>query len=218
MWGRKKKNETLASQSEPEALESAQEVEDEPAPESAGFDRSAGPLDSDEFGDRGKLLDAGSLWLPALQGANIHFSLKEGSKQVLGVMYVFAETVLQLQVYAAPKSRGIWDEVRLDMRTSIAQQGGRSDEADGPLGKELRAVLPAPNGQPGFAAFRYLGIDGPRWLLRATIYGRGIGDPALNAKFEEVVRAVVVNRGSAPYPPREMLELKVPQVAQAKQA
>jgi hypothetical protein len=60
-----------------------------------------------------------------------------------------------------------------------------------------------------FAA-RFVGVDGPRWLLRALITGPAAsGGPAASV-LEEAFRDMVVVRGEHPVPPRDLLELRLP--------
>ena len=54
-------------------------------------------------------------------------------------------------------------------------------------------------------------MDGPRWFLRAVFQGPAVHDEAAAADLEEVVRDVVVVRGSEAMAPREVLPLRLPQ-------
>lgn len=174
-----------------------------------------GPWDEADYPERGQLLDAGSLWIPAVTGTTLQFSMDKSRKQVLGIVYLKDNSALQMQAFAAPRSRGLWDEVRRDMLTSIAKQGGSSKEAEGPFGPELVAQMPVPN-QTNPAPHRFLGIDGPRWLLRATLYGRAGSDEAAANEMLDILRQVVVVRGQTPHPPRELLPLEIPQTKGTK--
>ncbi|WZJ80983.1 DUF3710 domain-containing protein [Trueperella pyogenes] len=82
----------------------------------------------------------------------------------------------------------------------------------GPLGFELQAQMPVPNSKT-LAPHRFLGIDGPRWLLRVTLYGKAGSDEAAANELIEIVRDIVVNRGHDPHPPRELLPLEIPEQA-----
>ncbi|XCB29992.1 DUF3710 domain-containing protein [Arcanobacterium hippocoleae] len=152
----------------------------------------------------------GALWLPVIPEAKLQFST-DSQQNILGVVYVLGDSALQLQPFAAPKSYGIWDEVRLDMRTSIAQQGGSSQEMTGRFGKELSAMMPLPDSK-NFAPHRFLGVDGPRWLLRATLYGRAGADSKAAEPLLQILQNVVVNRGSVPLVPRSLLPLTLPKL------
>ena len=66
-------------------------------------------------------------------------------------------------------------------------------------------------GQPPVARIvRFVGVDGPRWFLRGVISGEGAVEPAAAAVVEDLFRSVVVVRGGAPMPPRDLLPLHMP--------
>src|SRR5262249_61459586 len=80
------------------------------------------------------------------------------------------------EAFAAPKSGGVWDEVRQEIAAEVARSGGQYVEADGPFGVELRARIrpadPVHGGRQGaLEPVRFLGVDGPRWFLRGLISG-----------------------------------------------
>ncbi|MDO5025662.1 MAG: DUF3710 domain-containing protein [Trueperella sp.] len=198
---------------EPTEQEATEQVAD---PEPAG-PATSGPWDEADQPDKAGLLDAGSLLIPLIAGTTLQFSLDARTKQPLGVVFLKNDSALQVQAFAAPRSAGIWDTVRVEMMTSIAKQGGSSTEQEGPFGTELRAQMPVPNSN-SFAPHRFIGVDGPRWLLRATIYGRAGSDDQAAAEMIEIFRKIVVVRGQNPYPPRELLPLEIPQPSKAAAA
>ncbi|MFD0884340.1 DUF3710 domain-containing protein, partial [Streptosporangium algeriense] len=57
---------------------------------------------------------------------------------------------------------------------------------------------------------RYIGVDGPRWFLRAVISGRAVQDAEIAAVLEGVVGDIVVVRGDEPMAPKESIELRLP--------
>jgi hypothetical protein len=59
-----------------------------------------------------------------------------------------------------------------------------------------------------------IGVDGPRWLLRATVLGRAAVEPDSAPPMEETLRSVVVVRGAEPMAVRESLPLRLPPGAQ----
>ncbi|MDD7384236.1 MAG: DUF3710 domain-containing protein [Actinomycetaceae bacterium] len=160
-------------------------------------------------------LDFGSLMFASIAGANVQVVTDPQQRVVMGVMWVKPRSAVQLQAFAAPKSRGIWDDVRADMVNQIAEAQGRSHIEDGTFGKEIRSEFPTPQ-QHVVSHVRYIGFDGPRWYLRVTV----TGDDALNiAEGDAFVRTVldhtVVVRGNEAHPPRELLPLRLP-IAQAE--
>jgi hypothetical protein len=60
---------------------------------------------------------------------------------------------------------------------------------------------------------RFLGVDGPRWFLRAMLVGPIAVDAEKAAPFEDALRAVVVVRGNEPLPVREPVPLQLPKEA-----
>ncbi len=177
----------------------------EPAP--------AGPWDAGDDVPEQERIDFGSLRVPAGEGLEVQVSVVE--TQPAWITVVSGESGLQLQAFAAAKSGGLWDEVRAEIAAEVARNGGESSEAEGPFGTELRArIIPAEPAQGGPGGerqpVRFLGVDGPRWFLRGLITGPAADQPDLAAPLERVFGGVVVVRGDHPVPPREMLEIRLP--------
>jgi len=162
-------------------------------------DRSGGPFDRSEVESVEGRLDLGALWLTGFPGM------------------VVGESAVQLQAFAAPRSEGIWEDIRAEIAASITSQGGTADKTSGPLGAELNAQMPSPgpDGRTVFSPVRFLGVDGPRWFLRAVISGPAAVDESAAAHLLEVVRSTVVVRGDEAMAPRELLPLTLPQQADA---
>ena len=68
--------------------------------------------------------------------------------------------------------------------------GGTATETEGPFGTELVLVVPVedPEGQIFSQTSRVIGVDGPRWLLRATVLGRAAVEPDAATPMEETLR------------------------------
>jgi hypothetical protein len=164
-------------------------------------------------------IDLGSLQVPVAGDLEIQVSMTED--QAAWVTVVRGASELQLQAFAAPKSGGLWEEVRSEIAQEVVRSGGQAEEADGPFGQELRARIPA-GGRPGTGAkgplepVRFLGVDGPRWFLRGVISGPAARNAELARPLEEVFAGVVVVRGEHPVPPRDLLEIRLP--AEAREA
>jgi hypothetical protein len=130
----------------------------------------------------------------------------------MAVTLVHGESTAQLNVFAAPRSEGIWDEVRQEIADALNTGGGRATEETGTLGTELRAVVP--NEVPGQgvvqAPARFVGVDGPRWFLRALLTGAAATQDHAAQPLLDVLRDVVVVRGDDPMPAREPLVLNLP--------
>ena len=143
----------------------------------------------------------------------ISVEVEEGTSKVVAVTLDHADSKIQLMVFAAPKSEGIWSEVRLAIASNVEAQGGNVEEGYGALGLELRAKLPLVDdvGRPaGFRMARFVGFDGPRWCLRGTITGAALTDEKAASAINDIFRSVIVHRGDVPLPPSEPLPLQVP--------
>jgi hypothetical protein len=120
---------------------------------------------------------------------------------------------LELRAFAAPRSSGIWDDVRADIAAEAGRQGGTATELDGEFGTELKVVVPVvlPDGRAATQISRIVGVDGPRWLLRGTFLGRSAEEPDPEGELESAFRDVIVVRGDVAMKPRDMLEMHMPQ-------
>ncbi|WP_214107508.1 DUF3710 domain-containing protein [Acrocarpospora catenulata] len=174
--------------------------------------REHGPWDAGDAYPATERVDLGGLHLPI--GAGFEVQLQVAGDQIIGALVLVEESALQVHAFAAPKRSGIWDEVRTELLREVATAGGTAEEREGPFGPELAAKVPQ-GGEPA-QPVRYLGVDGPRWFLRAVLSGRAAVDPAAAASLEAVIRDIVVVRGEEPMAPKEPIPLRLP--AEARQA
>lgn len=172
--------------------------------------RSAGPWDAAEPAPERPRIDLGGMRVPGIDGMELRVDVAED--RVVAATVVLGQAALQLQPFAAPRTTGIWTEVRGEIAAGITAQGGTATEQDGPFGTELRAMVPVqlPDGRPGHQPARFVGVDGPRWFLRGVFTGAAADHPDAAAPLEDAFRDTVVVRGGAPMPPREPLELRLP--------
>ncbi|WP_210481298.1 DUF3710 domain-containing protein [Naasia sp. SYSU D00948] len=188
--------------------------EDLSQPKSAPDDRAInGPFDVSEANAVRPYVDLGGVKIVPREGLHLRLEVEEGTKRVVAVGLDYAGSTLQVQPFAAPRSAGLWHEIRAQIADQIRRQGGTTQEANGPFGPELLAEIPvsAGPGQPPTARLaRFIGVDGPRWFLRGVIAGEGAVNPQAAAQIEDLFRSVVVVRGSTPMPPRDLIPLHVP--------
>lgn len=179
----------------------------------APVDRSAGPFDATEVEDDDGRLDLGSLRITGSEGMELRLEIDQEQQNVIAATAVVGESALQLQAFAAPRSGGLWSEIRSEIAASIESQGGTADLDHTEFGTELRTRMPSagPDGRTVFAPARFIGVDGPRWFLRGVISGRGAIEEAAAAPLLTIFRETVVVRGSDPMAPRELLPLGLPQ-------
>ena len=170
--------------------------------------------DVDDPGAGGSRVDLGGIWLPGRPGLEVRIEADQTTGEVVAVTAVLGDGALQLQPFAAPRSEGIWDEVRTEIRAGITAQGGTVDEVTGPLGPELRTRVPArsADGSQTVQPARFVGVDGPRWFLRGVITGGPALDPGTDAELVALFRDVVVVRGNDPMAPRDLIPLRLPSV------
>ncbi|MGC5166427.1 DUF3710 domain-containing protein [Luteimicrobium sp. DT211] len=182
------------------------------SPSDGGEPRTSGPFDAAEIDDTSGRLDLGGLLVPGVPGMRLRLEQDRRTSKFTGVACTVEGSVLQVQAFAAPRSQGIWDEIREEIASSVQQQGGAADDVPGPFGRELLARLPVAgaDGRTGFRPARFLGVDGPRWFLRGVITGRAAVEPEAATTLEFVFANTVVVRGDQARPPRDVLELNPP--------
>ncbi|MDQ2850321.1 DUF3710 domain-containing protein [Dermatophilaceae bacterium Sec6.4] len=177
------------------------------------LDRTQGPFDRSEVDELGDRLDFGALAVQPVAGMELRLDLDEATGSITGLTAVLGNSAAQVQVFAAPKSSGIWDDIRDEIADGLITGGGSATEQRGPLGIELAVRIPSrdASGRTTYSAARFAGVDGPRWFLRAVYSGAAATDEEAAAALLMFIRNVVVLRGSAARAPRELLELKVPE-------
>jgi hypothetical protein len=231
---------------EPEAIDEETVAEDEEADEAEQSESeeaqpaSGGPWDAEtDAVPEMERVDFGAVQVPIGEGIEIQVNVEaveqdaEGNPvggRIVGITVVHGESGLQIQPFAAPKKTGIWDEIRQETAEEIKQADGQTQEAEGPFGMELHGMVPVAIPEEmrdqvppevaeqgfGWQPVRFLGVDGPRWFLRGVLQGAALQDAEQARAMEEIFQQVVVVRGDAPMPPRELLELTLP--AEAQQA
>jgi hypothetical protein len=180
-------------------------------------DLTTGPYDeTDSPDDELERLDLGALRIPVVAGVEVRVDVGPDG-QVVAATLSYGGSEAQVGAFAAPRTAGIWDEIRAEIRGSISAQGGTSEESKGRFGTELVGRVPV---QGGFQSVRFVGVDGPRWFLRTLFTGAAATDPARAGVLEDAVRNIVVIRGSSPMPVRDPLPLQLPKdvAEQAEQA
>ncbi|MDR1393486.1 MAG: DUF3710 domain-containing protein [Bifidobacteriaceae bacterium] len=174
---------------------------------------TSGPYDSaDQPDDLGRLADFGAIRLPYVKGAKVSLEVSRETSRPVSLVVTLGDSRMQLTAIAAPKSGGQWETLLRQEQSGVAQRGGTSQEAVGPFGSELLIHLPSitSQGKQGKQVLRYIGADGPRWVLQGVIGGRAARDTRAAADLEAIFAGTVVARGSAAMPPGEPLTLSMP--------
>lgn len=177
--------------------------------------RVNGPWDESEVvWDETERLDLGSLLVTAIPGVDVQVQVDENTGAVALVTLATADSGVQIQVFAAPKSGGLWDDARKQITASINGSNGLVEEAMGSFGPELRAQVP---GEQGLQPACFVGIEGPRWFMRAVFLGNASRPGEAATVLADAVRGLVVVRGNEAMPVGNALPLTLP-VADPSQA
>jgi hypothetical protein len=176
-------------------------------------DRSQGPWDFTDDGlpelpEGWGRMDLSALVLTLPDGVEVRLDVDEASQTVGAVGVVLEPLMLQLMAYAAPKTMGIWEEIRAEIAANATSSGGTVHNARGRFGQELLAQLPADGG--GRVEARFIGVDGPRWFLRGVVSGPGAHDDEVSALALDILSQVTVVRDDEARPSQEPLPVTVP--------
>jgi len=192
--------------------ETFDEFVDEDA-KSAPADRAEnGPLDESEANAVRPYVDLGGVKIVPRADLQLRLEIEEGSKRVVAVGLDYAGSTLQVQPFAAPRTSGLWREIREQIVEQIQKQGGETRITDGPFGPEVLAKIPVtgPDQDGSVRLARFVGVDGPRWFLRGVIAGEGAVNAEAAEQIEDLFRSIVVVRGNTPMPPRDLIPLHMP--------
>lgn len=189
------------------------------APTSPGAGAPAGPYDVDELPDDGLArLDLGSLLVAPLPDRELRVQVDEKSGAVRAVLLATDAGALELRAFAAPRNGDLWSDIRPQIAADAARRGGTATEREGKFGTELvcEVQMTRPDGQTGTQTSRVIGVNGPRWLLRATFLGEPAREPEAAREWEAAIEQLAVRRGAHAMPVGEQLPLSLPDGAQPK--
>jgi hypothetical protein len=183
----------------------------------AGRAAPNGPWDSDDLPDDGlERVDLGSLLVAPVEGAELRLQVDEQTGEVTSAMLAADEGALELRAFAAPRNGDLWGEVRPQIAADVSHHGGTATERDGRWGIELVCQMQVvmPDGSQAIQPSRIIGVNGERWLLRATFLGQPAVEPDGARAWEDALAAVVVHRGTHAMPAGDALPLVLPDQAQ----
>jgi hypothetical protein len=178
--------------------------------------RLEGPWDIDDLpeGDSVARVDLGSLLLAPGTGIEVQVQADPATGKITQLTLKTSDSALQLQPYAAPRSGGMWDEIRGQIAVSITSQGGLVEEVDGSFGTEVHAMMKPGDGSSQLAPARFVGIEGPRWFLRGVFLGAAARNAGAAAALESVVRDSAVRRGNEALAVGAPMAMEIPSAAQ----
>ncbi|MDZ5661966.1 DUF3710 domain-containing protein [Nocardioides sp. zg-1308] len=179
----------------------------------ASAGRGAGPFDVSQVeGDGTDRADLGSLLVPAIADRELRLQVDEASGQVRAVMLAGSDGACEFQAFAAPRNGDLWSDVRPQIAEDMARRGGQAVEREGRWGTELVCQMPVkrPDGSTALQPSRIIGINGDRWMLRASFLGRPALEPEETPEWEDALAQVVVRRGEGAMPVGEPLPVRLP--------
>ena len=173
------------------------------------FNRSeVGPFDSEEVTVPDGYYDFGALLIPSnLADVSVRVEVEEGTSRGIALTLELDDSSLQLSLFSAPKSNGIWSEVMEQLEEGFVTQGATVERQAHAFGLSLRVKQVT---DEVTRDLRFIGVDGPRWFLRGVLTGRAVEDLAEAAFLESIVRSAIVRRGDEAMPPRELISLTLP--------
>lgn len=168
--------------------------------ESAGY---GGPYDEDEAPDDGMArLDLGSVRLPLPAESQVQVEM-DPAGPLRAVHVMTPNGRFTVGAYAAPKSGDLWPEISRELAEQLHGDGARVRKENGEWGTELVAFV-------NEVLLRFVGVDGPRWMLRAVSAGPKETSAKAAEELRDIVRNTVVVRGAQPMPVRTPLPLSLP--------
>ena len=200
IFGRKR-----GSGAEPEGGPAEGVEDDAVEPEDQLSDTAEGPFDIADAEDDGiPRIDLGSVKVPVPDGSQVQVEMDPEAGGVRAVHVVTEQGQITVSAYAAPRTGGLWREVGTELADQLRADGAKVNIGRGQWGLELSAIV-------GDVALRFVGVDGPRWMLRGVI----AGPQSQSAQAPEVLRAIVrhtvVDRGNSPMPVRTPLTITLPE-------
>ena len=120
MFGRKKKTH----------VETIDEVEALPrlSDEDAEIWSEPGPRNYKDVDTSEGYVDMGSILFPARPGMQLRTQVADDGTTVLQILVVLGNSGIQMSVAAAPRSGGVWDELREEIRAGFRSQGENVDK------------------------------------------------------------------------------------------
>jgi hypothetical protein len=175
----------------------AEEEDEELVPEEGPYDVEVAPEDDIPR------MDLGSVRIPVPDNCQVQVEMDQESGHVRAVHVVTPHGQVTISAYAAPKSSGIWSEVCTELAEQLRSDGAIVRTLTGDWGKELSAKM-------GDMALHFIGVDGPRWMLRGVIASPKHVAEGAPAQLRALMKETVVVRGSGPMPVRTPLPIKLP--------
>jgi hypothetical protein len=168
------------------------------------FDPDHGPFDDEDAPADGLArLDLGSVRIPLPGESQVQVEMDpQGPLRAVHVLTPNAR--ITVGAYAAPRSGELWPEISRELAEQLHGDGARVRRENGEWGIELVAFV-------NDVLLRFVGVDGPRWMLRAVSAGPKETSAKAAEELRDIVRGTVVVRGEQPMPVRTPLPMELPE-------
>ncbi|MFB9903298.1 DUF3710 domain-containing protein [Allokutzneria oryzae] len=208
MFGRRRRERKQAEEQARVDAEAAELAAEEDAEAGGPYDEADAPQDEISR------LDLGSVKVPVPDGSQLQVEVGQDDGQLRAVHVVTPVGRLTVSAYAAPRTGDMWREIAKELADQLRSEGHRVIKERGVWGDEVSAEVDSDD-----VALRFVGVNGPRWMLRGVTAGpREAADEAAEL-LREILRLTVVVRGQAPMPVRTPLPVELPEaIAQHLQA
>jgi hypothetical protein len=168
--------------------------------------------------DSGQVINFGSLRLQVPEGVEVQVQADQGTGRITQLSLRDGDSGMQLQPYASRKTGGMWPEVIDSLKSSINQTGGLVETAQGLFGIEVVAQIQAAGESASLQPARFVGVDGPRWFLRAVFMGKAARDQQAAARLTQILTSALVVRGNSAMAPGAPLVMNLPTNTNTDQA
>lgn len=163
-----------------------------------------GPFDEAEAPPDGvERLDLGSVRFPVPEGSQLQVEV-DPAGPVRAVHLVTEVGRVTVSAFAAPKSSDLWPEISRELADQLRKDGAKVYSVGGDWGSELVA-------DSSQAALRFVGVDGPRWMVRGVAAGPNEHSEACTKLLYALLDETVVVRGDEPLPVRTPLPIELPE-------
>ena len=150
-------------------------------------------------------VDMGAILLPSRPGMQLRTQVADDGTTVLQILVVLGNSGIQMSVAAAPRSGGVWDELRDEIRAGFEKQGAKVADIRTRYGAELLVDT---------SRMRILGREGDRWFARIDIIGPAAANAESGLEIEKVIDRIVIRRDEQPRTRLELLPVHLPAGAQ----
>lgn len=171
-------------------------------------------VDDVDLEDGVERVDLGGLLVEATPNIELQLQVDNDTHEVQAVLLAGEQGAVEVRPFAAPRNGDLWNEIRGEISDDITGRGGQCEEREGPWGTEIFGVVPVQVsenevvGQPS----RIVGVNGSRWMLRATFLGKPAVEPESDdaAIWEEALGHLIVRRGTEAMPVGDPLPITLP--------